>query len=115
MLTENRFEKIQFVVKGGPIINDATIEDAVYMELDKFLNVEFLIMSNGEEDTGPERSSDTVRRWIEDADLVISKGQGNYEGLSEHHGIFFLLMAKCPLIASELGVREKDIVLRYNP
>lgn len=114
MLEEKELEKIWFVVKGGPIINDATIDDAVYMGLDELPNVKFRTVSNGEIDTGPERSSDTVRRWIEEADLVISKGQGNYEGLSEYNGVFFLLMVKCPIIASELGVIEKDIVLRYK-
>ena len=45
------------------------------------------------------------KNWIKNYDVVISKGQGNYEGLSEHEGLFFLLMAKCPVIASELGVK----------
>lgn len=115
MLKEKRFEKITFVVKGGPIINDATIEDAIYMELVTLPNVELLTVSNGEVGTGPQRSSQTVKEWIEEHDLVISKGQGNYEGLSEHKGVFFMLMAKCPIIASDLGVDAKGIILRFNP
>jgi uncharacterized protein with ATP-grasp and redox domains len=114
LLKEKRFEKIRFVVKGGPIINDATLEDAIYMGLGALPNVEFLTVSNGEVGTGPKRSSQMVKEWIEEHDLVISKGQGNYEGLSEHNGIFFLLMAKCPIIASDLGVDAKDIILRFN-
>jgi uncharacterized protein with ATP-grasp and redox domains len=114
MLEEKRFEKVRFVVKGGPIINDATFEDAIYMSLGALPNVEFLTVSNGEVGTGPDRSSHTVKGWIEEHDLVISKGQGNYEALSEYNGIFFMLMAKCPIIASDIGVDTKDIILRYK-
>jgi len=113
-LEQNKFEKISFVVKGGPIINDATLEDGVYMGLDGLPNSEFLTIGNGEEGTGPARSSQTVKRWIREYDLVISKGQGNYEGLSEHNGLFFMLMAKCPIIASDLGVEVGDIILEYK-
>ncbi len=113
-LETKKFEKIVFVVKGGPIINDATLEDAVYMGLDRLPNSEFLTISNGEAGTGPARSSQTVKKWIREHDLVISKGQGNYEGLSEHNGLFFMLMAKCPIIASDLGVNVGDIILEYK-
>jgi uncharacterized protein with ATP-grasp and redox domains len=113
-LKAKKLEKIRFVVKGGPIINDATLEDAIYMGLCDLPNVEFLTLSNGEAGTGPERSSQTVKNWITKHDLVISKGQGNYEGLSEHDGLFFMLMAKCPVIASDLGVEVGDIILKYK-
>ena len=114
-LKAKKFEKIRFVVKGGPIINDATLEDVIYTGLcDLPTNVEFLTMSNGKAGTGPERSSQTVKRWIKKRDLVISKGQGNYEGLSEHNGLFFMLMAKCPVIASDLSVEVGDIILKYK-
>jgi uncharacterized protein with ATP-grasp and redox domains len=114
LLKAKSFEKISFVVKGAPIINDATLEDAIYMGLCDLPNVEFLNLSNGEAGTGPERNSQEVKRWIRNYDLVISKGQGNYEGLSENDGLFFLLMAKCPVIASDLGVEVGDIVLKYK-
>jgi uncharacterized protein with ATP-grasp and redox domains len=113
-LEAKKLEKISFVVKGGPIINDATLEDAVYMGLDGLPNSEFLTISNGEAGPGPARSSQMVKRWIKEHDLVISKGQGNYEGLSEHHGLFFMLMVKCPIIASDLGVKVGDIILEYK-
>jgi len=107
-------EKIRFIIKGGPIINDATLEDAIYVGFCDLPNVEFLTVSNGETGTGPERSSQMVKYWIKNHDLVISKGQGNYEGLSEHAGLFFLLIAKCPVIASDLGVEVGDIILKYK-
>jgi uncharacterized protein with ATP-grasp and redox domains len=114
LLKAKNFEKINFVVKGGPIINDATLEDATYMGLCDLPNVGFLKLSNGEAGTGPERNSQEVKSWIRKSDLVISKGQGNYEGLSENDGLFFLLMAKCPVIASDLDVKVGDIVLKYK-
>lgn len=113
-LEQKQFETIDFVVKGGPIINDATLEDAQYVGLDLLPNSDFLFISNGEPQTGPERSSQTVKQWINSHDLVISKGQGNYEGLSEHNGLFFMLMAKCPIIASDLRVTVGDIILKYK-
>jgi len=114
LLKAKSFEKISFVVKGGPIINDATLEDAAYLGLCDLPNIEFLTLSNGEAGTGPERNSQEVKRWIRKHDLVISKGQGNYEGLSENDGLFFLLMAKCPVISSDLGVEVGGIVLKYK-
>jgi uncharacterized protein with ATP-grasp and redox domains len=55
-----------------------------------------------------------VKEWIKEHDLVISKGQGNFEGLSENSNIFFMLIAKCPVIAKEIGVNVKDTVIKYN-
>jgi len=113
-LEAKNFEKIRFVLKGGPIINDATFEDAVYVCLCDLSNVEILMLSNAEAGTGPERSSKTVKRWIKKHDLIISKGHGNYEGLSEHNGLFFMLIAKCPVLTSDLNVEVGDIVLKYK-
>jgi len=47
--------------------------------------------------------------------MIISKGQGNYEGLSEvDRPVFFLLKAKCKVIASHLQVLEDDIILKAS-
>lgn len=74
------FNHISFVVKGGPIINDAMIEDAYEVGIDKLPNVVFYKIGNGQEGTGPNRWEDVVKEWIKEHDLVISKGQGNFEG-----------------------------------
>lgn len=108
------FNHISFVVKGGPIINDAMIEDAYEVGIDKLPNVVFYKIGNGQEGTGPNRWDDVVKEWIKEHDLVISKGQGNFEGLSENSNIFFMLIAKCPVIAKEIGVNVKDTVIKYN-
>ncbi len=106
------FRRISFVVKGGPIINDATIEDALYVGLDKLPNIEFRKVSSGKPGTGPERSSPEVLSWVRNHDLVISKGQGNYEDLSDVEGVYFLLMAKCPVVAEDIGVKVGDIIIK---
>ena len=112
ILDRYKVEKIVFAVKGAPIINDATIDDAQYVGIDKMPGVEFVQVGIGLPNTGIERRSKEFYNILDSADLVISKGQGNYEALSDHSGIFFLLMAKCPVIASDLNVKIGDIVLK---
>ena len=51
---------------------------------------------------------------LRSADIVISKGQGNFESLSEVKNIFFLLKAKCPVIAQRFGVETGSYIFRYN-
>ena len=49
------------------------------------------------------------------ADVIVAKGQGNYESLSDEEGnIFFLLTAKCPVVARHLHVQVGDMVLKRN-
>ncbi len=105
------FNKITFVVKGGPRVNDATIEDAYYVGIDKLPNVVIKTVSSGRAETGPEMDSPEVLSWIESHDLVISKGQGNFEDLNEVGGIYFALMVKCPVVAKDLGVKVGDVIL----
>ncbi len=111
VIEEMKDYKITLVVKAGPIINDATLEDVKYVGLDKLVD-EIRYLSNGE--IGYERNSPEVKRWIKDHDLIISKGQGNYEGLSEFRGIFYMLMVKCPVIAEDINANVGDIVLLYR-
>ncbi len=103
--------KITLVVKGGPIINDATMEDVKYVGLHQLVD-DIRFLSNGE--VGYERNSPEVREWIENHDVVISKGQGNYEGLSEFRGIFYMLIVKCPVVAEDINAKVGDIVLLYR-
>ena len=61
-----------------------------------------------------ECSSEFVQLF-QKADLIIAKGQGNYESLSDERGnIFFLLMVKCPIVARHLHVQVGDMVLKSN-
>ncbi|MHA1379104.1 MAG: damage-control phosphatase ARMT1 family protein [Candidatus Helarchaeota archaeon] len=112
ILEKYDIKKINFAVKGAPIINDATQEDAEYVGLDKCPKVEFIKVNVGIPNSGLERWSQDFIKKIRETDLIISKGQGNYESLSEQNDIFFLLMAKCPVIANDLGVEIGDTILK---
>lgn len=106
-------EKITVVVKGEPVINDATMEDAKAAGLTNIVDV----IDNGSDAPGTilETCSQAFRDRFEDADLVIAKGQGNYETLSDvHKNIFFILKAKCPVIARDLGCEIGEMILRKS-
>ncbi|PIZ20138.1 MAG: hypothetical protein COY50_06350, partial [Deltaproteobacteria bacterium CG_4_10_14_0_8_um_filter_43_12] len=104
--------EIVFVVRGNPVINDATIEDAEFVGMKELVRV----ISNGSDAPATilSQCSPEVRKLFSKADMVIAKGQGNYESLSEHEGIFFLLKAKCPVVARDLGVNVGDTILKSN-
>lgn len=114
MLTIRPLEQITFVVKGGPIINDATLKDVHHVGLAKLPGIKLFTISNGDPNTGPQRDSPEFLDMLKETDLNIAKGQGNYEALSEQRNIFFLLMAKCPILADDLGVDIGDVVLKWS-
>jgi len=106
------FEKpVTYVVRGIPIINDVTMEDAIDSGIDEVAE----IVSSGSPAPGTilELCDDDFVHRFNEADMIISKGQGNYEGLSDvSQSVFFLLKAKCKIIANDLGVNENDIILK---
>ena len=107
------YEKVTLVVKGSPVINDATMEDANLAGLTRVVEV----IDNGSDGPGTilETCSKNFRNRFEDADLIIAKGQGNYETLSDiDKNIFFLLKAKCPVIARDLGCQVGKMILRKS-
>jgi len=107
------YEKVTVVVKGRPVINDATMEDAEIAGLPKIVEV----IDNGSDGPGTilESCSHYFRDRFARADLVIAKGQGNYETLSEvNKNIFFILKAKCPVIARDLGCEVGEMILRKS-
>lgn len=108
------YRKLTIVVKGGPLINDATPEDAEYVGLNKLPNSEIRRITNGEEGTGPWPNSPEVRSWFKEHDMVVLKGQGNFEIYEEERGVFFILIAKCQPVADALRVKPLDIVLKFS-
>lgn len=91
------------VVRGAPILNDATLEDAEQAGIAELAEV----VDNGSDAPATifEELRPELRRLLSDADLVIAKGQGNYESLSESQlEPFFLFKAKCPVVARDLAV-----------
>jgi len=103
---------IVFVVRNSPILNDATMEDVKFLGIDKMAQV----MTNGDDAPGTllDSVSDEFKEKFDKADLIISKGQGNFEGLGKikDKNIFFLLMIKCHLIAENLGIKKGDYIVK---
>jgi uncharacterized protein with ATP-grasp and redox domains len=104
--------EISFVVRENPIINDATMEDADFVGMKELARV----ISNGSAAPATilSRCSPEILDLFSAADMIIAKGQGNYESLSEEDKIFFLLKAKCPVVARDLRVNVGDAILKSN-
>lgn len=112
-LVANFQKNVIYVVKGKPVLIDALVEDAIYCGINKIAN----ITSCGADCPGVvlEYCSPEFIRLFNDAEMIISKGQGNYGALSdEPNPIFFLLIAKCPVIAQHIGCNIGDYVLKDN-
>ncbi len=114
LLIEELVEKLEkqviYVVRGKPIINDALIEDAIFCGINKVAK----ITSSGSDAPGTilKYCSSEFIELYQKAELIISKGQGNYESLSEEgKSIFFLFKAKCMVIAKDIGCNVGDMVL----
>lgn len=103
--------KKYFVVRGAPIINDITTDDAEYVQMEEVAS----IITTGDDSPGAvwESSSEEFRTLFDQVDVVISKGQGNLEGLLDirHKNIYFLLVTKCELIADKLGVEKGNYIV----
>ncbi|MBN1574956.1 MAG: DUF89 family protein [Chitinispirillaceae bacterium] len=106
--------RIVFATRDKPVINDVTPEDAYRVGLDK----EAEIISSGCRYPGLmlEETNEIFRELFKNADLVIAKGQGNYEGLSEidDERLFFIMRIKCERVAKHIGAEVGGLVLRQK-
>ena len=105
---------ISAIVRGGPIINDVTVEDVKYVGLDRVANV----VDSGQVIPGfwPKTASLKAREVFNGADIVISKGQGNFETLSEidDQRVYFLFLVKCNVVARYLGMKKFSKIFIKN-
>ncbi len=111
VLIEEMEKPVIYVVRETPVINDAIYDDAIQAGIDKVAT----ILSSGTSAPGNllKTCNDQFMGIYKKSTFVIAKGQGNYEALSnEKQLIFFLLIAKCWVIANDIGVNEKDIILK---
>ncbi len=109
-LVEELGKQVIYVVRDKPIINDALMEDAIFCGIDKAAKV----TSSGSDASGTilKYCSPEFMKLYQDVELIISKGQGNYEALSEENkSIFFLFKAKYPVITVDIGCKIGDMVL----
>ena len=103
LIQQLRPVRVTLAVRGGAVINDATRVDAEAAGLPERVEV----IENGSDAPGTILSdcSEDFRRRFAEADLIIAKGQGNFETLSEvEANIFFLFKVKCPVIAAHVGL-----------
>jgi len=110
-------KKITYVVKANPIINDALLEDATFAGIDKFATI--IKGDIGQDKSTPgillKYASSEFLEYFKSADMVICKGQGNYESLNDsNREVFFLLMVKCPLVAQDIGTELARLVLKVK-
>jgi uncharacterized protein with ATP-grasp and redox domains len=113
LLIESLEVPVIYAVKGGPIVNDATMQDARAAGIDGVAE----LISTGSDALGTilEQCSEEFHALYRESELVIAKGQANYETLSEEGSkVFFLLQAKCPVIARDLGVAIGGIVAAHG-
>ncbi|MBN2893542.1 MAG: DUF89 family protein [Bacteroidales bacterium] len=111
LLIETIGKKTIYAVREIPVINDVIVQDAIDSGIDEVAE----IVSSGCSAPGTiiEKCNAEFKKLYNNADVVISKGQGNYEGLSdENRQIFFMLKAKCPIIARDMNVPMGSIILK---
>ncbi len=103
-----------YAVRDKPVINDVTVEDAHYTGMGSVARV----ISNGYDapSTIIEKASGEFINIYNKSDLIISKGQGNFEGLinNKREDLFFLLIVKCDVIAQLLNVKKGDYIVKKN-
>jgi hypothetical protein len=104
-------KKVTYVVRGAPVINDVTLQDAREVKMCDLVGV----IDNGSDAPGTilEDCSSEFQKRFASADLIIAKGQGNYETLNEvNKKIYFLFQAKCPVIARDAGCEVGSFVVK---
>jgi len=107
-----RGKKVTYVVKGGPILNDATLQDSAYVGMDKVAE----IITTGSNFLGVslKRVSDSFLNNLKNAELILSKGQANFESLENEKlvkgKIFFLLKIKCYEVGKVAKAEFGDVV-----
>lgn len=105
--------KVAVALKEKPILNDACLEEALDIGLDEVAD----LTTTGTDSVGVvyQYVSSEFLKLFYQSDLVIAKGLGNYEGLTEMDlmgsTVFCLLNAKCPPVAREIGVEVGDNVV----
>ena len=110
-LVEKYHKNIIYAVKGKPILNDALVDDAIFCGINQFAK----IISCGADSPGVvlKYCSPEFLRIFNETEMIISKGQGNYEALSDITvPIYFLLKVKCPVVARHAGAQIGEIMLK---
>lgn len=107
---------VTMAVKGGPVLNDATMEDAEYVKVGEACDK---IITTGDDTIGVvlSKTSEEFKRTLKESDLVISKGQGNLESLIGFENdigkpVCYVLRVKCEVVGRSLGVPKNSSVIK---
>lgn len=102
---------IDFATRGSAVLNDVTEEDAYYVGMDVYAR----IINNGTDIPGTvlEYCSEDFKRVFDNADLIIAKGQGNFESLygSGRSHLYYIFLCKCHLFVERFGARQNEVIL----
>ncbi|MBO5760353.1 MAG: DUF89 family protein [Lentisphaeria bacterium] len=107
-------EKVTLVVRGNPVFNDMTKEDLADAGLSSYPFIEIPGTLPG---LVIEKCDEKFKSFFHEADLIIAKGQGNFETMNEYKGkkISFLFLAKCPVVTKLLNVESLSLqVINHN-
>jgi uncharacterized protein with ATP-grasp and redox domains len=106
--------EVYFSVRGEPILNDVTMMDANMVRMSEVANV--IESGDGAPGTVLSQTSAEFKKLFDNADVIIAKGQGNYESLSDvkREGLFLTLMAKCPVVSDCVGCTNMKCVCLEN-
>ncbi len=109
--------RVTMVVKEGPVLNDATLEDAKQVGLDEVCDE---VITTGDDTIGivMDRVSEGFRRALKETDMIISKGQGNFESLTGFEknigrSVCYVLRAKCKVVAKQFGVPSGSNIVEF--
>ena len=106
-------KKVKAVVKGSPVLNDATMDDACQTSLTELCEV----VDNGSDAIGTilEWTSPKFQAHFQSADIIISKGQGNFETITDNgKRTFFLFQSKCEVVSKDLGLSAGSMLLKKS-
>ncbi|MFC1767093.1 DUF89 domain-containing protein [Candidatus Margulisiibacteriota bacterium] len=106
-------KKVIFAVKSKPILNDSLLEDAESVEMTKMADV----IESGSDTAGTvlSKTTDEFKKVYQEADMVIAKGQGNFETIEDQgKNIYFLLKCKCMHLSRRLKCAQGAIILVNN-
>lgn len=106
-------KNVYYIVKSKPVLNDATLEDAEEVGMNRIANV----IESGAGLLGVPKDfvSEQVKNLISTADVIISKGQANFETVDDFEevqtNVFYLLKIKCEYLAKKLKFKQGSLVL----
>ena len=102
-----------YAVKGEPILNDATLDDAIAAGIDKVAKV----VDTGTWSPGTvlHQATEEFQQLFANSLLVLSKGQANYEAMDEEgQKVFFLLRVKCPILSQQIEAPVGSLVFKQG-